>query len=98
MVITYLRQDIESCRNQTRVAIESIWKEVEWLWLERAESVDRIEGLERDMEDLQKYIEDLNDARVGGVSIASVGRGQGQVHCLQGGLHRLRSRSQGRIH
>ena len=28
-VITCLQQEIESCRNQTRVAIKSSWKEVE---------------------------------------------------------------------
>ena len=65
-VITCLRQELESRRNQTRVAIESSWKEVERLWLERAASADRIEGLETNMEDLQRDIEDLNDAREGG--------------------------------
>ena len=36
------------------------------MWLERATSSDQIEGLEMDMEDLYRDIEDLNYAREGG--------------------------------
>ena len=39
---------------------------MERLWLERATSSDQIEGLEMDMEDLYRDIEDLNYARYGG--------------------------------
>ena len=42
------------------------------MWLERAVSADRIEGLDMHMEYLQRDIEDLNDAGGGGLSIASV--------------------------
>ena len=40
---------------------------MEQLWLERAASADRVYGLERDMEDLKIDIEDINDAREGGI-------------------------------
>ena len=65
-VITCLWQEFGSRKNQTRVAIESICKQVERLWLVRATSQDQIEGLEMDMEDLYMDIEDLNYAREGG--------------------------------
>ena len=51
-VITCLRQELKSRRNQTRVVIESSWKDVERLWIKRATRVGWIEGLEREMENL----------------------------------------------
>ena len=65
-VITCLWQEFGSRQNQTRVVIESICKQVERLWLERATSSDQIEGLDMDMEDLYMGIEDLNYGRQGG--------------------------------
>ena len=48
------------------MAIESIWKETEQLWLERAVNTDRIKGLGREVEDLQRDIAYINDASEGG--------------------------------
>ena len=60
---------------------------MERLWLERAVSADRIEGLDMHMEYLQRDIEDLNDARGGGYLSRAFFRGQGLGHRLQGGSH-----------
>ena len=37
------------------------------MWLERGVSADRIKVLEKDMEDLQRDIEDINDTREEGI-------------------------------
>ena len=49
------------------MAIESIWKETEQLWLERAVNTDRIKGPDREVEDLQRDIAYINDASEGSI-------------------------------